>query len=421
MASHDIILLPHQMKALNSSSRETLLLGGLGVGKSFTGALWIIKNAIAHPKSKMLIAANTYSQLMTASVAALTQLLDQFGIPYNAVLSGSQKRIEINKTVVHLYSLENFNQLRGIEVNFAWVDELAFSRDEALKVLLGRMRWQVRGTELPIQLLYTTTPSGFNFLYDKFGSLQRKTGPNLATKQKCLISAKTQDNTFLPDGYYSSLLEEYGGEDSPLARQELFGEFTNIQGGGIYWGFDRDKNTRMCEIDPRYPLYLGIDFNVDNLNGVAMQFIRGKFYVIEHILLDGHNSNTYDLAEYIVANYANKYRVKIIPDSTGSSRKTSAIAGQSDHKILRDAGLEVLNTKNPLIRNRQNNVNMKFKKQQLVIDPKLDTLIKEVETLNSRDKEGLVSHAAVTIGYVLWYLDPLKRVKDQRGSYERQL
>lgn len=421
MAEHNVTLLPHQIKAINSTSKETLMLGGLGVGKSFTGALWIIKNAIEHPKSKMLIAANTYSQLQNASVAALIQLLDEFNIPYKAILSGSQKRIEINKTVVHLYSLENFNQLRGIEINFAWVDELAFSKDEALKVLLGRMRWQPRGAELPIQLLYTTTPNGYNFLYDKFGSLQMKNGENKATKAKCLISAKTKDNTFLPDGYYESLLEEYGGEDSPLARQELFGEFTSLNGGSIYWAFNRETNTRMCELDSRYPVYVGLDFNVDNMNAVLVQYIRGKFYVCERVRLDNQHANTYDMADYLLKNYANKYRLMIIPDSTGRSRKTSAIAGQSDHKILTDAGLEVMNTKNPLIRNRQNNVNIKFKKQQLIIDPKLNDLIKEIETLSSRDKEGDISHAAVTIGYVLWHLDPLKRVKTQRGSYESQL
>lgn len=418
MATHDIPLLIHQIKALNSTSKETLMLGGLGTGKSHTGALWIIKNALQYPKARLLIAANTYSQLQTASVSTLTKLLDEYNIPYKAVLSGSQKRIEINKTIVYLYSLENYDQLRGIEISHAWVDELAFAKDEALKVLLGRMRWQPRGEDIPIQLLYTTTPNGFNFLYKKFGFMQKR---QAADRKKCLIQARTQDNIYLPEGYYDDLLEEYGGEDSPLARQELFGEFVSLQGGAIYWGFDRKINVEECTLDPRYPVYIATDFNVEEMNAVVGQYIRGKFYICEHIHLTDSNSNTYDLADHIVSKYATKYRVKIIPDSTGASRKTSAIAGQSDHKILRDAGLEVITTKNPLIRNRQNNVNMKFKKNQLVIDSKLTDLIEEIETLSARDKEGSVSHAAVCVGYLVWHLDPLKRVKTSRGSYEQSL
>ena len=58
----------------------------------------------------------------------------------------------------------------------------------------------------------------------------------------------------------------------------------------------------------------------------------------------------------------------------------------------------------------QNNMNIKFKKKELVIDPSCQKTIKEIETLSSRDTEGKVSHLSVTTGYVAWLLNPLKRI-----------
>lgn len=413
MASHDIQLTKQQMYAINSTSKDTLFLAGIGTGKSFLGALWIIKQVLEYPKSKGLIVANTHTQLLNATIHTLTQLLDKFGIPYTKALSGAQKHIKINKSLIYLYSLEKYDNIRGIEVGYILLDEAAFAREEAMKVLKGRLR----DKHGPLQCLYTTSPNGFNWLWKKFNGRDGKS----ATDKICLIRGITKDNIFLPEGYYEDLVEEYGGEDSPLARQELFGEFTSLTGGCIYWAFNRDTNVRDCKLDPKYPVYAGLDFNVENMNCTLIQYIRGRFHVCERIQLNDHNANTYDMADYLLTNYASKYRLIIVPDSTGRSRKSSAIEGQSDHKILTDAGLNVVNTSNPLIRNRQNNVNIKFKKELLYIDPKLNDLILEIESLSSRDKEGDVSHAAVTIGYVLWHLDPLKRERKKTESYQQQL
>lgn len=411
MAEVNVQLTNYQIEALTETSvKEVLLLGGIGSGKTFTGALWMLNQVIAYPQSKHMICANTFTQLMNASVHTFTSMLDEYGIAYKSVLSGAKKYIQIGKTIIYLYSLEKYDNIRGIEVGSIWIDEAAFAKKEAYNVVKGRLR-DIKGSR---KIFMSTSPNSFNWVYDKFNG---KDGDN-ATQRLRLVKALTKENLFLPDGYYDDLLEEYGGEDSPLARQELFGEFVALTGGSIYWAFDRAKHhNKECVLDKRYPVYVGMDFNIEEMNAVLVQYIRGKFYVCERIKLDNYNANTYDMAEHLVTNYQSKgFNLQIIPDSTGSSRKTSAIAGQSDHKILTDAGLTVLKTKNPLIRNRQNNMNIKMKKMQLFINPKLDNLTKEIETLNNRDKEGDVSHAAVSVGYVLWYLDPLKRVIQKRAS-----
>ncbi len=403
MSAHDVELLKYQIQALTSPSRETGMIAGIGTGKSFTAAMFTIKMCFENPKSKGFIGAPTFSVLMNATVSTLISVLDTYSIPYTAVLSGSSKHIKINGVRVYLYSMDNYEMIRGIEIGWGIVDEAAFCKQEAIKVLQGRLRHKAG----PHQLLYISSPNGYNWMYDMFGDYQTKRADNRYN----LIQAKTKDNIFLPDGYYESLVDSYGGEDSSLAKQELFGKFVNMFSGAIYWGFKRDLNTQDdLKLDPKYPVYVGMDFNIDQMNAVLMQNIGKKLYVCERIQLTDTGANTYDMAKHLVDNYQGKYDLRVIPDSTGKARKTSSVSSASDIEILRQQGLKVEFTKNPFIRDRQNSVNIQFKAGYLVINSKLKDLIKEIETLAARDKEGQISHAAVAMGYVVWHVSPTKRI-----------
>ena len=394
---HFIQLLPHQLEALHATEKEILLSGGIGVGKSYTGAIWVVRKITENPKARILIGACTYSQLMNASVKTFTQLLDDLGIVYKATLSGARKRIEIGKAVVYLYSLEKPDSIRGIEVSHAWLDEVAFSTLKALQVVRGRLRWKEAKDR---QILLTSSPCGYNWLYDIFGGTK-------LPKSKKLIRAKTEDNIFLPNGYYSELVEQYGGVNSPLARQELFGEFVNLQEGAIYNLFNRGVNVLTCKLDKRFPVYVGCDFNIDKMSAVYVQQIGGVFYQVKEVQLTHRNSNTVDLSLRIKEDLKD-YQFYVVPDSTGNARKSSSTSSKSDHQIMRDMGITVMETYNPHIRDRQNTVNLAFLKKSLVIDPSCTETIKEIETLSNRDKEGKVSHLSVCTGYVLWRLAPLK-------------
>ena len=397
--SVNVPLLPYQKASLTSESAETLLLGGIGSGKSHVGAWACIHMIMKYPGIDILMGANTYTQLITASVKTLMLILDEYHIPYQATLSGARKRIEIGKSTIYLYSLEKYDNIRGIEVGFCWLDEICFSKKEALDVIRGRMRGKI-GTR---QILMTSSPNGFNWCYDLF---EGQDDPEAVGYENYrLIRALTKQNTYLPAGYYEMLLEAYGGEDSDLAKQELFGQFVNLQEGAIYNMFDRKLNVRECKLNKDHPVYVGVDFNVDNMSATYIQYINGIFYQCTEVKLTHRNANTHDLSARIIKDLKG-YNVKLIADSTGNARKTSNSA-QSDHQILKDAGLYLMPTKNPLIRDRQINLNTMFRKEKFVIDPSCKETIREIETLSARDKEGNVSHLSVTSGYVGWKLDPM--------------
>lgn len=390
-------LLEHQYEFIASESKKVLDLGGIGVGKSHAGAHFCLNMAVNYPRAKGLITANTYNQLVNATVAAVVRELELLGVPHHVVLSGPNKRIEIGQAIIFLYSLEKPDNIRGIEVGWWWGDESCFAKKEAIDIVRGRLR----DKNGPLYERHTSSPNGYNWAYDEFEGFDGKS----KTKSKHLIRAKTKDNIFLPEGYYDSLLEDYGGADNPLARQELFGEFTNLQAGAIYWAFDRRVHVQPCKPDPRYPVFVGQDFNVNNMAGCYVQRIGANYFVTGENILSDYGANT-DTAAQKIASDLNGFQKYIVPDSTGKSVKTSS-SGRSDIEILRSYGLTVVNTVNPFIRDRQNTVNIRFKQGRVIIDPSCKELIKELETLSSRDKEGDKAHVSVSLGYVLNHLEPL--------------
>lgn len=400
----DIELLPYQYKVLaeKQNQKEVFLVGGIGIGKSFTLAHFIITTIANYNKINILLAANTYTQLMNATVKTLIDQLDLYEIPYHATLGGNKKQIKILNSTVYLYSLERPDNIRGIEVGALVLDEIAYSTEYAFQVCLGRLRQP----GMPLLVRGATSPNGFNWFYNKYHRFNRK-----------LIKAKTSDNTFLSREYYKYLIEMYGGRNNPLAKQELEGKFINLTEGSVYFGFDRDKHVKKTKgLNKNYPVYVGQDFNIDEMSNVYVQKIpRGTRYVyrvsVETKLTD-INSNSFDAAAK-VAKDLKDYNKVVIPDSTGKARKTSS--SKSDIQIFKDAGLTVKDTRNPRIRDRQNALNRCFLKGLLEIDESCSNLIKELETLSKRQDEGTHSHLAVALGYVINFLEPVRRVPSSRS------
>lgn len=387
----DVQLLPSQYSLLTSDASIAALIAGIGYGKSFTLAHFVLQQVILYPEVQGLIVANTYSQLANATIPAITNLLDDLNIKYELVMSGAKKHLTIGKTTILIYSLEKYDHIRGIEVGWLAGDEIAFAQKEAIDVIFGRLR-DKRGS---LKARFFTSPNGFNFFY------------NFINQSKVeLHTGKTSDNKTLPETYYQSLLSLYGGPNSPLARQELFGEFVNQTSNSVYYSFKRKDHVHTLSENKALPIYIGCDFNVGNMNYVAIQYDKNGFQVLEAVTLKDHSANTFSMAQELWSKYGQ--RAIVIPDSTANSRKTSADAGVTDIRILKNAGLRVESTHNPRIKDRQNTVNMLFFKNRLKINDTCTNLIKELETLSNAEDEGTVSHLAVALGYVAWKLEPLQ-------------
>jgi len=383
----EILLSPQQMAFLANLSPYTLYCGGLGGGKTHVGSVWAMEMALTYPKTTGLITANSYSQLKKATLSKFFQILQENGIEY--VYKSQDSVIEIGNTTIYAMSAEKYDLARGIEVGWIWSDECAFYRKEAFDVFIGRLR-DKKG---PCLWKGTTTPNGFNWLYDSF------VGEPL--KGSKLITGRTQDNLAnLSESYYDTLKKQY---DPKMARQELNGEFVNMSSGKVYYSFDRHEHVKDCNNDANQYIWVGMDFNVNPLCGVYVWERGGKIHVSKEMYQK--DSNTFKAAKEIVERYPYQ-TVSVVGDDYGSKRKTS---GKTDYEILRRCGLHVINFRNPGVKDRYNNTNRLFSQGKLFIDPSCKKLIEDLEKLTYDNKDPMLSHISDALGYVCWHLSPLKK------------
>lgn len=386
-----------QYEFIYSEEPHVLFCGGVGSGKTFSGALWAIMMTQLYPNCRGLITANTHSQLQKATLAELFSLCDTLGIKYRYLVN--QNRVFIGDTEILCYTMEKPENLAGPTVGWWWPDEASFYRKLAFDKGMAR----VRDKKGPCQVKFTTTPNGFNWLYEYF--------VENPTEYKRVIYSKTLDNLEnLPDTYVKQLTDQY---DSKMAAQELDGQFVNLNSGQVYYSFDRNRHVKDIELRDTDLLMVGLDFNVNPLCGVFVAKRGEMIYIVDELYLT--NSNTFTAAKEILKRYPHRY-MQVVADETGNRRRTSA--NTTDHEIIRRAGLDLLKFKNPSVKDRQNNINRLFDKNYIKIHPRCKNLIKDLEQLTHDNTDEMLSHASDALGYVVWKINPLEKPRrTARVSY----
>ena len=388
---HNIGVSDAQYDFISAEEEYTLFCGGLGSGKTHAGALWAMLMCLKYPKTRGLITANSYSQLKKATLVKFFEILEMYGVPYEYKIQDGVILVGHHRAVVYALSMEKYDLLRGIEFGWAWGDECAFYKAEAFDVMIGR----IRDTKGPCQWKGTTTPNGFNWLYTKFV----ETPPESST----VVYSKTSDNAAnLAKSYIRNLRGQY---DSKLSQQELDGQFVNLTSGKVFYKFDRNQHVREVHDIGDY-LFIGLDFNVDPLCGVYCYTDGRAVYIFDELYQK--DSNTFKASKTITQQFPNRY-ITVASDETGNRRKTSS--QNTDHEILRRAGFNVVNFKNPKIKDRNNNVNRLLEQNLIFIDPRCKYLIKELEQYTYESDDEAMGHITDALGYIAWHLFPFKKPK----------
>lgn len=395
-----IKLLPHQYKAIYSPYKHTLLSGGVGSGKTFAGTQFIIKNLSEQPETIGLIVANTYQQLKDVSVAALIDQFETYKIPH--FFNKNEMTITVGNSLLLCRSAENHVKWKGIEAGYYWMDEGSYAHRQAYETMIARLRHPKAKRHHGI---ITTTPKGYNWLYSYFVGDKK-------TEEHHIITAATRFNKHLPKDFEDSIRSQY---DDLLAKQEIEGVFINVTAGKIYYAFERENHVKECNYKPRFPVFVGVDFNVNPMTGVAAQLVQdaeGKqqLNVIDEFYL--RHSNTEALGKEIIGRYGTNTRV--IPDSTGIKRTTNA--SMSDIQILKSLGLKVEVSTNPYRIDRYAAVNGAFSKGKVVIDPKCQYTIKDLEQVSYKEgtdqpdtSDKMLTHISDALGYMVYkIINPLR-------------
>jgi len=395
MIERCIELSTKQLDFLNRSNRIGLLLAGLGFGKTFIGALWLIKKALEHPNTSSVMSSKDYGQLTQALDKEILTVLSIMGMEegkhYQRLKSPKLTYTFRNKsTITGLSALNYDSAFRAINVNFLLMDELAFYEPEAFQTALGRVR------KSPSQIRCTTTPQGFNFVHEYFVS---------RPPSDCfVITATTYDNELLPEEYIQSLKDSYPDK---LFQQECMAEFIDLTAEAAYFSFTREFNVADVSMREGIQIYCALDFNVSPMCSVIFQIVDNKIMVFDEIVIPD-NADTYKFSSLLMSKYGKK--INIIADSTGGNRST---VGPSNHAILANSGFTLLPSKNPFVFDRVMAVNKMLQDRRVLINPKCEHLIRCLnKTTWSRSgkldqsKDKTLTHSSDSLGYAICKLFP---------------
>lgn len=200
---------------------------------------------------------------------------------------------------------------------------------------------------------------------------------------------------------------------------EQYGGVWQGVSGLVHFAFDEKLNVQPVKYDPKLPIVVGSDFNVDPMAWVVGHMVKEEFRFFDEVWK--RNCNTRMALDDLYARYGqHKGGWVFIGDASSKARKTSA--SESDYAQIRnDTRFErskiAYPRSNPPRADRFAAVNARLcnaaGERRLLIDPKCKRLIWDlgnrayVEGSSDPDDYGDVGHISDALGYVIHYLRPI--------------
>ena len=255
------------------------------------------------------------------------------------------------------------------------------------------------------------TPKSYNCLYKVF-KLGQPGGP----KDWMSWQFPTSTSPFIP---YAELEAAKKDMDEKSYRQEFESSFETMA-GRVYYPFSRAVHIKSCPFNPKLPVWIGMDFNIDPMSSVILQpQANGELWAVGEIVKI--DSNTEEMASAIEQKYYRwQDRITLYPDPAGGARQHAR--GETDIDILREHGFSRIKYRrqHPAIADRVNSVNRMLMsaegKIRLFVDPSCTHLINALEqTLyieGSRevDKSANIEHSADALGYAIEIEYPIRKL-----------
>lgn len=235
---------PAQTIFVDDRRDETAYVGGVGSGKTASGVIRSLRHVTDwNVGATGAIVSPTVPMLRNVIEPELRKwgLLD---VP-NADYKSSENRIEYdNGSTIILESANNdrkIERLRGLNLAWAWMDEAAYQPRKVYNVLSDRLRvGDYRN------LFATTTPRGFNWVYDVFAD-SHADQPDIdlpdgavyrSATTTSVLGVSTRANPAHPDDYIARQERQRSGE---AYEQEIEGEFVNFEGLVYKWFDDGNR------------------------------------------------------------------------------------------------------------------------------------------------------------------------------------
>lgn len=400
-------------------TKNTAYVGGFGSGKTFVACLRILINIGRYPKQRWGFWAPSYPLIRDVFYPTFDEAANLMG--FTTKVNKGDKEVNVYRGSIYYgtvicRSMSDPSSIVGYKVAGGICDEIDTMKKEkaedAWRKVNARLRLSVKG--LPMNWLgVTTTPEGFNFVYEHFAKQPKS--------RYSMVQASTYENQkYLPPDYIENLYETY---PENLISAYLQGDFVNLVSGTVYIQFNRTHNHTTREWDGRESLHIGCDFNVGRMCSVTHVIDGDEPRAVDEI------TGGYDTPDMIrmikqrywkeIGNdeYERTCQINIYPDASGKNRK-SVGASETDISLMRDAGFSVhVNMKNPAVKDRVNAMNAmlcnsKGERRYLVNTVKCPTYTEKLEQQvyknGEPEKDGTedVNDAG---GYFIAYKYPIQK------------
>lgn len=403
-----------QMEVYSAPHRYKVVCAGRRWGKSRLSIVSLITAASNKRKQIVWYVAPTYQMARQILWEDL-----QAAIPRKWIWKKNDSKMIIrlrNGSTIALKGADKPDTLRGVALHYVVLDEFQDMKSETWAAVLRPTLSTTRGRALIIG-----TPKGFSFFYKLF-MLGQDSRNQSKVKWKSWQFV-TADSPFVPISEIESAKADL---DPKLFAQEYLASFENMA-GRVYYPFDRTKHVKKCEFNPKLPIWVGQDFNIDPMSSVILQpQPNGEIWAVDEIVL--FESNTSDVCEEIERRYWRwQSQVIIFPDPAGGYRQHAR--GESDIDIFKEKGFLRIDypLKHPPIVDRVNAVNRMLLSAtgdiRMYVDPKCTHLIESLEKTVYKpgtreiDKKASNEHSTDALGYPIHRRFPIKVRRGFAVSY----
>lgn len=352
--------------------------------------------AASKKKQKVWYVAPTYRM---AKQIVWVELLD--ALPRQFIKKHNETLLDIhliNGSIISLRGGDKGDTLRGVGIDFLVLDEVQDIKPEVWKTALRPTLASNRGRGL-----FCGTPKMASLLYELYQLGQKEELQKKGVWKSWQFPTIT--SPFIPP---SEIEAARADMDLRSFRQEFEATFEQ-QSGRVYYPFNRAEHVGDYPFNPKLPIMVGQDFNIDPMSTVILQRQpNGEVWAVDEIYL--RQSNTTEVCDELEKRYWRHLRqITIYPDPAGANRQSGR--GESDLDIFRERGFQRLRyrKKHPAVADRVNAVNKMLKAAdgsvRLKVNSRCKHLIDSLEqTLYKKgtyevDKALGVEHITDALGY----------------------
>lgn len=403
-----------QKIVMNDRHRFRVVVAGRRWGKTQVSKISLVKKAAARKNQLVWYVAPTYQMARDIMWDDL-----KASIPRAWIKKINETRMTIhlvNGSKIYLKGADKPDSLRGVGLHFVVIDEAQDIKEETWEMVLQPTLATTNG-----QAVFIGTPKSYNWLYDRYmlgqrGDLVKDPRGRMVPNEWMSWQFATISSPFIPRREIEARRRDM---DPRSFRQEFEASFETMS-GRVYYSFDRNDHVGDYPFNPKLPIYIGMDFNIDPMSSIIIQEqANGEIWVVDEAVLYG--SNVQETADELARRYFRQMnQISIYPDPAGANRNHDR--GESSLEVLREAGFTNLfyKRKHPLVQDRVNAVNRLLQTAEgqvrlrinascrKTIDSLEQTIYKE--GTREVDKTKGTEHATDALGYYADLRHPMRKM-----------